>query len=418
MATETPTNRPRRYANGRARREQILDSAQALYAESGIQAVSLRAVAREAGISHPGLLRHFDSREALLAAVIERYNSVADTRTGAALGRQPSGLLGLVEVARRNDELPGYVPLFTALAGQATAVGHPAHAYMAGHYDRFRRVVAPLCERSMPGSDGSQAATALAAAWDGLAVQSLFDATIRVPVHLDQHIRRLVGAPTPAGGAVRDVPAEPLAVLEDQLRRGPHDLADVERGYAPGRSRRDALISAAIRLFTRQGYYGTSLAEITAEADAPAAAVVHHFGTKDQLLAAVLHRRDVTGPGLATEHREPLEVLRGALATARASEDEPHLVELYAVLSCEATAPAHPAHSYFAHRYDVLRRLFTRVFAELADAGQLAPGRDPAHEAVWLIALWDGLQLQWLYDSTVSIPEMLRTHLVKVVPAA
>ncbi len=177
------------------------------------------------------------------------------------------------------------------------------------------------------------------------------------------------------------------------------------------------LRDTALRLFAERGPDAVSVREVAAEARVSPGLVVHHFGTKEQLLAAVLHRRDVTGPGLASEHHEPLEVLRGALATARASEDEPHLVELYAVLSCEATAPAHPAHSYFTRRYDALRRLFTRVFSELADAGQLTVGRDPAHEAVWLIALWDGLQLQWLYDPTVSIPEALRTHLTGVVPA-
>ena len=49
--------------------------------------------------------------------------------------------------------------------------------------------------------------------------------------------------------------------------------------------------------------------------------------------------------------------------------------------------------------------------------GDLAPDRDPAFEAAWLIALWDGLQIQWLYDrSAVNVSEELADHLARVLP--
>ena len=53
-------------------REKILDTAEALFAENGIDAVSLRAVNAAAGVS-PGVLHyHFGGRDKLVEAIIDR----------------------------------------------------------------------------------------------------------------------------------------------------------------------------------------------------------------------------------------------------------------------------------------------------------------------------------------------------------
>ena len=61
----------RGYANGRARRQIILDEAATLFGEVGYRAASLREIATRVGISHPGLLHHFPTRAALMAGVVE-----------------------------------------------------------------------------------------------------------------------------------------------------------------------------------------------------------------------------------------------------------------------------------------------------------------------------------------------------------
>lgn len=50
-------------------------------------------------------------------------------------------------------------------------------------------------------------------------------------------------------------------------------------------------MDAAEKLFARRGFHGTSLRDITGEAGVDLALVNYHFGTKKQLLAAVLERR-------------------------------------------------------------------------------------------------------------------------------
>lgn len=67
---------------GKLRRAQIVDAALELFAARGYDATSLASVARAAEISQPGLLHHFDGKEALLAAVLDER----DQRAFAAVG--------------------------------------------------------------------------------------------------------------------------------------------------------------------------------------------------------------------------------------------------------------------------------------------------------------------------------------------
>jgi AcrR family transcriptional regulator len=63
-------------ARGRRKGEQtaerILDSAESLFAARGYAATTLRDVARAVGLRNPSLYNHFDGKEALYAAVLER----------------------------------------------------------------------------------------------------------------------------------------------------------------------------------------------------------------------------------------------------------------------------------------------------------------------------------------------------------
>jgi TetR/AcrR family transcriptional regulator len=72
-ATTTPEisrDRPRR--KGEITRERILDAAEALFAERGFEGTTLRDVAASVGLRNPSLYNHFDSKESLYAAVLER----------------------------------------------------------------------------------------------------------------------------------------------------------------------------------------------------------------------------------------------------------------------------------------------------------------------------------------------------------
>lgn len=64
-------------------RELLLEAALKLFAEQGIEAVSIRAVNREAGLGPASVHYHFGTKEALLDAVLHTYGDVVIDRIKA-----------------------------------------------------------------------------------------------------------------------------------------------------------------------------------------------------------------------------------------------------------------------------------------------------------------------------------------------
>jgi len=59
-------------AKGLRTAERILDAAETLFARKGYKGTSLRDIARNAHIQQPGIYKHFDSKQHLYAAVLDR----------------------------------------------------------------------------------------------------------------------------------------------------------------------------------------------------------------------------------------------------------------------------------------------------------------------------------------------------------
>ncbi|MEV0680900.1 helix-turn-helix domain-containing protein [Actinosynnema sp. NPDC050436] len=62
------------------------------------------------------------------------------------------------------------------------------------------------------------------------------------------------------------------------------------------------LVDAAIELFGQQGYAATGVAAIATRAGVTPSAVIHHFGSKENLLRAVLDEFDVRAAARVAEH--------------------------------------------------------------------------------------------------------------------
>jgi AcrR family transcriptional regulator len=80
---KTPTKKKSAYHHGNLRRA-LLDSALAMVEKEGPRGVSLRAVARLAGVSPAAPYRHFAGKEGLLAAVAEEGFHALEERMRAA----------------------------------------------------------------------------------------------------------------------------------------------------------------------------------------------------------------------------------------------------------------------------------------------------------------------------------------------
>jgi AcrR family transcriptional regulator len=383
----------RRYAPGLARREELLDAARDLFAAEGFGGVSLRGIAAKAGISHASLLRYFASKDDLLLALLTRWEDANRAWYDEHPDLPPE--VSVPALARRNADVTGYVELFAALSGEAASSSHPAHEHMRRRYDQLRQVRhgAFTIERG------------LIAAWDGLQVMSLYLDEVDVPAELDAHFAR-------AGGPRGDLDAAAPAAEAGMAVEVQEALVPDETGYAPGRERRAKIIDSATELFAERGFASTSLSDIASRVGSSKSTLLHHFGTKDELLTAVVTRRDERVNERIREPLRPRAFLREIVAGARSDSARPGLIELYTVLSGEATALGHPAHAYFKRRFEWVVAHFESVFAMLQASGQIDPGRDPRREARWFVALWDGLQVQWLYDpEAVDIGAELQSHL-------
>ncbi len=76
-----------------ARREQLLDATKAIVAREGFHAVSIEAVAREAGITRPVVYGHFDDLTGLLEALVDREAARALEQLATVLPPDHEGLL-------------------------------------------------------------------------------------------------------------------------------------------------------------------------------------------------------------------------------------------------------------------------------------------------------------------------------------
>lgn len=166
--------------------------------------------------------------------------------------------------------------------------------------------------------------------------------------------------------------------------------------------KREQILKAAVEIFGSKGFANGTLAEIAEQVDMTHAGVLHHFGSKDHLLLEVLTYRDETDvAGLETKHiPDGPEFFRHLVATAFLNAQRAGLVQAYAVLSSESVTDDHPARDYFVARYRTLRGEAVQAFRVMcADAG-VEPSEELDHAAAGVLAVMDGLQIQWLLDPT------------------
>ena len=163
-------------------------------------------------------------------------------------------------------------------------------------------------------------------------------------------------------------------------------------------ARRRDILDAAVEIFGSRGYAAGSLQEIAELVGMTHAGVLHHFGSKDQLLIEVLEHRDRTDVAHLEEKHIPggLDLFRHLVKTAFLNAQRAGIVQAFAVLSAESVTDSHPGRRYFEERYANLRAEVTRAFRVVCDEhGVDAPDQVDAAAAA-ILAVMDGLQVQWL----------------------
>jgi AcrR family transcriptional regulator len=168
-------------ANGRARRQAILDAAVEVFAERGYRGSSLGEIAGRVGITQPGIVHHFASKDELLREVVRlREEQTAAWMTSALQGSWP--LSNAIRVMGSvNQDSPLYQQLYTTLSSEATAADHPLHEFFVSRYRRYRGGLAAVLKSAQdeglirPELDTTAIAGDIIATLDGLHLQWLLD---------------------------------------------------------------------------------------------------------------------------------------------------------------------------------------------------------------------------------------------------
>ena len=222
-------------------------------------------------------------------------------------------------------------------------------------------------------------------------------------------------------------------------RRGPG------RPRAGSEDKRARILNEAVVLFGEHGYAGTSLADIANAADISKAGLLHHFSSKDELFAKVLERRDredalsilVESPaGEGDTVEAPVDTIGNldTLDVAGASDLDGNpwalleryiellernvahrdLTAIYTATAVSVLDAEHPAHRWMANHLNSAVERFESSFEAGKTAGLVDPKMPSRLVARSLVALIDGLQLQWLCSTTpgTAAAESLSTDLV------
>lgn len=197
------------------------------------------------------------------------------------------------------------------------------------------------------------------------------------------------------------------------------DATDGRRGpYAKTEQFRLEVLDAALALVAAHGFDAATLQLIADEVDRSKAGLLHHFGSRDALLLAIVEHRD------AVNRRSfPIEPgFAGSTKLVAHNATVPGLVALFAVMSALAAADPEPTarRDYFVSRYARARSGFARQIEAAQKTGAVRSDLPAAQLATLIVATMDGLQVQWLLDPGIDMSAHLEAliHLLQAPPTA
>lgn len=182
--------------------------------------------------------------------------------------------------------------------------------------------------------------------------------------------------------------------------------------YKKGVQRRREILDAAVRIFAKHGYNGGSLRQIADDVGVTAATLISYFGSKEELLIAVLGRWEHES-ALWQGNHTGLDHIRAQVTLMRYHVTHRGFIELFLTLSTEASNPEHPARPAIVGHYDHAVREFNRQLTVARDRGQIRQLSDEEIdlESRSLIALMDGTELQWLLNPELDLVRQFQSQL-------
>jgi AcrR family transcriptional regulator len=185
---------------------------------------------------------------------------------------------------------------------------------------------------------------------------------------------------------------------------------------------REALLDGARRCLLERGYARTTARDLVAASGTNLASIGYHFGSKEALLNGAMQQcfdeyiEQVARIVFADPGATPLQRVRASWEVLVSTFEQYRPLQVAFV---EALAQAERVPGLRAQLADCYERLRARV-AEMvrASVGGL-PAPTARHVASFLIAVYDGLQVQWLLDpQRAPTADDLMAALELALPAA
>jgi AcrR family transcriptional regulator len=185
---------------------------------------------------------------------------------------------------------------------------------------------------------------------------------------------------------------------------------------------REALLDGARRCLLERGYARTTARDLVAASGTNLASIGYHFGSKEALLNRVIQQcfdeyiDQITRIVFADPRATPLQRVR---ASWQALVDTFEQHRPLQVAFVEALAQAQRVPQLQAQLANCYERLRATVADLVRASVQGLPDPTARHVASFLIAVYDGLQVQWLLDpQRAPTPDALMAALEVALPAA
>ena len=177
----------------------------------------------------------------------------------------------------------------------------------------------------------------------------------------------------------------------------------------PKPSLRDAIIDAGLRVMLRQGYAGSGVRDIVAEAGAPQGSFTNHFRSKEAFAEAVLDRYFDHVKGLVRQALDETELSPRArlkryldIITERLSADGFARGCLVGDFSLEASPQSEPLRARLEQIFVEWRAPFATCIREGQQAGEIAADFEPDMLADFLLASWQGAILRMKVERSAA----------------
>jgi AcrR family transcriptional regulator len=178
---------------------------------------------------------------------------------------------------------------------------------------------------------------------------------------------------------------------------------------------REALLDGARRCLLERGYARTTARDLVAASGTNLASIGYHFGSKEALLNGAIRQcfdeyiEQITRIMLADPHATPLQRVRASWEALVGTFEQyrPLMVAFVEALAQAERVPE--LRTQLAECYERLRATVAGIVCASVESLSEPAAR---HVASFLVAVYDGLQVQWLLDPhRAPTPDDLMTAL-------